>query len=427
MESLNAIIVGAGPAGSAAAYSLAKAGFQVMLVERAKTPGEKNVSGGIIHGKVLHDLIPKYWEQAPIERRITNHRLSLLSGRSAFTLDFSSGSQTPVPYDGYSVNRYKFDQWFAKQAEKAGALLATGIRVDDLLWEKNQVIGVKAGTDEVLANVVIAADGVNSQLAEKARLRKDHTPKQMGLGIKEVYQLPRETIEERFNLIEDEGAAYHFIGCTKGHPGGGFLFTNQNTLSVGLVIFLPAFEVTKDTAHELIEHYKAYPFIQRLIRNGILKEYSAHLVPEGGYSGIPKLYTNGFLVTGDAAGLAFNLGYTLEGMNFAIASGIAAAEAVKVASKTGDFTKRTLKRYEQLLRNSFVLKDMKTFKRAHNLFYNPRIHTTYPNLVNAFANELFTSRGVPRQKLIQLLVRHVLGNVTIPFIIRDGLQVVRGL
>ena len=427
MESLNAIVVGAGPAGSASAFVLAKAGLQVMLVERAKTPGEKNVSGGVLYGQVLHNLIPKYWEQAPVERRITTHRLSLLSNDSAFTLDFSSGKRVPAPNDGYSVNRYKFDQWFAKEAENAGALLAPGIRVDDLLWENNQIIGVKAGTDEVLANVVIAADGVNSQLAEKANLRKNHTPEQMGLGIKEVYSLPKDIIEERYNLIGTEGAAYHFIGCTKGYPGGGFLYTNHDTLSLGLVIFLPAFEVTNDTAHDLMEHYKSFPFIQRLIRNGILKEYSAHLVPEGGYSGITKLYTNGLLVTGDAAGLAFNIGYALEGMNFAIASGVAAAETVIAATKSGDFSQRSLKRYETSLRDSFVLKDMKTFRRARHLFNNPRVHTTYPDLVNAFAHELFTSRGVPRQKIVQHLIRHVLGNVTIPSLIRDGLQVVRGL
>ncbi|MFX0077706.1 MAG: FAD-dependent oxidoreductase [Candidatus Hermodarchaeota archaeon] len=427
METLDAIVVGAGPAGSAAAYSLAKAGLQVMLVERSKTPGEKNVSGGVLYGQVLHDLIPNYWEQAPVERRITAYRLSLLSQESAFTLDFSSGKRNPVPNDGYSLNRYKFDQWFAKQAENAGAFLASGIRVDDLLWEENRIIGIKAGTDEVHANVVIAADGVNSLLTEKAQLRRDHTPEQMGLGIKEVYKLPRETIEERFNLVGNEGAVYHFIGCTKGYPGGGFLYTNQDTLSLGLVIFLPAFGVAKDTAHDLMEHFKSYPFIQRLLRGGELKEYSAHLVPEGGYEGITKLFTNGFLVTGDAAGLAFNTGYALEGMNFAIASGIAAAETVIAATKTGDFSKSSLKRYEKLLRESFVLKDMKTFKRARNLLNNSRLHTTYPNLVNAFAADLFTPKVKPRQKLIQLLIRHVLGNVSIPSLIHDGLQAVRGL
>jgi electron transfer flavoprotein-quinone oxidoreductase len=427
MENIDAIIVGAGPAGSAAAYSLAKAGLQVMLVERAKTPGEKNVSGGVLYGQVLHDLIPKYWEQAPVERRITTNRLSLLSNESAFTLDFSSGKRTPVSNDGYTINRYKFDQWFAKQAENAGALFTPGIRVDDLLWEKERIIGVIAGTDEVQANVVIAADGVNSILAEKAHLRKDHTPEQMGLGIKEVYKLPRKTIEERFNLIGNEGTTYHFIGCTKGYPGGGFLYTNQDTISLGLVIFLPAFEVTKDTAPDLMEHYKSHAFIKRLIRDGELKEYSAHLVPEGGYSEITKLYTNGFLVTGDAAGLALNIGYALEGMNFAIASGMAAAKTVIAATKTRDFSKRSLKRYEQVLRDSFVLKDMKTFKRARNLFNNPRLHSIYPKLVNTFAHDLFNSRAVPRQKLVQLLIRHVRSNVTIPSLIRDGLQVVRGL
>ncbi len=427
MEKFDAIVVGAGPAGNAAAYVLAKAGLQVMLVERSKTPGEKNVSGGVLYGKILHDLIPNYWEQAPIERRITIHRLSLLSNSDSFTLDYSSSNDKPAPHDGYSINRYKFDQWFAKQAEEAGALVAPGIRIDGLIWEDDKIVGVWAGTDEVLANVVIAADGVNSQLAEQAKLRKKHQPAQMGLGIKEVYSLSKETIEERFNLMDNEGAAYHFIGCTKGYPGGGFLYTNRESLSLGLVIFLPAFEAAKDAAPDLIEYFKTFPLIQRLIRKGVLMEYSAHLVPEGGYGKITRLYTDGFLVTGDAAGLAFNIGYALEGMNFAIASGIAAAETVKAAKDLGDYSKRSLKRYEQNLRNSFVLKDLKTFRRARILFNNPRVHTTYPDLVNNFARDLFTSRGIPRQKLVKLLIHNILGNVTIPSLIRDGLQVVRGL
>ncbi|TRO54530.1 FAD-dependent oxidoreductase, partial [Candidatus Bathyarchaeota archaeon] len=135
VEKVDTIVVGAGPAGSAAAYSLARADNQVLLVERAKTPGEKNVSGGVLFGSVLHQLIPNFWEDAPIERTIINRNLVFLSGESSFSLDFSSKKLENPPHCGYSIIRYDFDQWFAKRAEEAGALLATGIRVDELAWE----------------------------------------------------------------------------------------------------------------------------------------------------------------------------------------------------------------------------------------------------------------------------------------------------
>ncbi|MDO8055414.1 MAG: FAD-dependent oxidoreductase, partial [Candidatus Hermodarchaeota archaeon] len=346
VEKVNTIVVGAGPAGSATAYSLAQSGHEVLLVERGATPGEKNVSGGVLFGRVLHDLIPNFWEEAPVERKITNKSLIFLDGESSFGLDFSSKKLAKPPYTGFSILRYQFDQWFAKRAEEAGATLATGIRVDNLLWENNRVIGIRAGGDEIHANVVVAADGINSTLTEEARLRKRHIPKHVGLGIKEVVKLPQDVIEDRFNLDGDDGTAHTYIGCTKGFPGGGFLYTNRESLSFGVVLKLPTFvEGAKTKAPGFIDHMKQFPFIQRLIKDGELLEYAAHLVPEGGYQGLSKLYTDGLLVTGDAAGLAINIGYALEGMNFAIASGVAAATTIRNAEVRKDYSKRTLKQY----------------------------------------------------------------------------------
>ncbi len=235
MENVDVIVVGAGPAGSAAAYYLAKAGQQVLLIERGKTPGEKNVSGGILYGRALHRLIPNFWEDAPVERFIISHNLNVLSGDSAIRLGFSKKEFAKPPFNGISVIRYKFDQWFAKQAEEAGALLATGIRVDELIWNNKRIVGIKAGDDEIGANIVIAADGINSLLAAQANLRTPHRPELLGLGIKEAISLPRDIIEERFHLSGREGAAMMFLGGSKGFPGGGFLFTNLETLSMGVI------------------------------------------------------------------------------------------------------------------------------------------------------------------------------------------------
>ncbi|MFX0168319.1 MAG: FAD-dependent oxidoreductase [Candidatus Hodarchaeota archaeon] len=428
VEKVDTIVVGAGPAGSATAYSLAQTGHEVLLVERAKTPGEKNVSGGVLFGRVLHDLIPNFWEEAPIERMITNKSIIFLDGNSSFALDFASKKLATPPYTGFSIIRYQFDQWFAKCAEEAGATLATGVRVDDLLWEKKQVIGIRAGGDEIQAKVVVAADGINSILTEAARLRKRHQPKHVGLGIKEVIQLPREVIEDRFNLDGNDGTAHTYIGCTKGYPGGGFLYTNRESLSLGVVLKLPTFiEGTKTKAPEFIDHMKQFPFIQRLIKDGELLEYSAHLVPEGGYQGLSPLYSDGFLVTGDAAGLAINIGYAVEGMNFAIASGMAAASTIRRALDRKDYSKKTMKYYQHLLRQSFVLKDMKTFRNAPAIINNSRVLSTYPELVNKIALQLFSSTGTPRPKFVKAILGTILHEVSVPHLLLDGLQVVKGL
>jgi electron transfer flavoprotein-quinone oxidoreductase len=420
--------VGAGPAGSATAYSLARAGNEVLLVERAKTPGEKNVSGGVLFGSVLHQLIPNFWEDAPIERTITNRNLVFLSGESSFSLDYSSKKLENPPHSAFSIIRYDFDQWFAKRAEEAGALLATGIRVDELLWENKQVVGIKAGNEEIRANVVVAADGVNSQLTEQAGLRKVLKSKHVGLGIKEVIQLPNDVIENRFHLKGNEGTAHTYLGCTKGYPGGGFLYTNRESLSLGIVVKLPIFEKAKQTkAPEFIDHLKQFPYIQRMIKDGNTIEYSAHLVPEGGYQGLSKLYTDGLLVVGDAAGLALNIGYALEGMNFAIASGITAAKTIERANQQRNYTRRTMKHYQKLMNQSFVLKDMKTFRHAPAIVSSPRLMKAYPDFINNFAYQLYQSTASPRPKLMNLLLKHVINEISIPHLVIDGLQAVRGL
>jgi electron transfer flavoprotein-quinone oxidoreductase len=157
----------------------------------------------------------------------------------------------------------------AQKVEQAGAIVAAGMRVDDLLFQEGRVSGVKVGDEEFSSDIVILADGVNSLLAKKAGLRSDFLPEDMKQGVKEVIELPRETIEQRFNLVNDEGAAMEFVGtCTRGLPGGGFLYTNKNSLSLGLVIELGSLVKSKQKASDLLEEFKHHPEISRLIEGG---------------------------------------------------------------------------------------------------------------------------------------------------------------
>ncbi len=211
-EKFDAIVVGAGPAGSACGYTLAKAGLNTLVVERGKFPGAKNMWGGAYYGPFLHELFPNFWEEAPVERYIKRRKFSFLTEDSALSVDFTAKKFKEPPYNGFSVLRAKFDRWLASKAEQAGAIVVSGLQSDDLLWEGSKVSGIKAGGDDLPADVVVACDGVNSILAEKAGLRGDLSPKDMKQGVKEVIQLPREVIEQRFNLSGKEGIAWESLG-----------------------------------------------------------------------------------------------------------------------------------------------------------------------------------------------------------------------
>ena len=215
-------MVGAGPAGCLCGYTLAKAGLETLIVERGKYPGAKNMWGGAYYGPLLYELFPDFWEEAPVERYLLRRKFSLLTEDSSLSMEFSTQRFKEKPYNGFTVLRAKFDRWLASKAEQAGAIVAAGLQVDDFLWEGSRVSGIKAGGDEIPASVVVACDGVNSLMAEKAGLRKKLSPQFLKQGVKEVIVLPKETIDQRFKLSGEEGIAWESLGpFTQDIPGGG--------------------------------------------------------------------------------------------------------------------------------------------------------------------------------------------------------------
>ncbi len=398
-EKFDVIIVGAGPGGSAAAYSLAKMGFNVLIVERGKYPGAKNVMGGRMYTHALNRLIPGFWKEAPVERIVTREKLTFLCDKASVSLDFLDGEFREPP-NSFTMLRAKFDQWFANKAVEAGATLVPNIRVDGLLWKEKKVAGIIAGEDKIEANVVIASDGAVSLMAEKAGLKKFEV-KQFALGMKEIIELPEKTIEDRFNLAHEEGAAQLFVGqCTKEIPGGGFIYTNKTSLSVGIVVYIDRLIEKKIDSHEIISEFNENPAVAKLIEGGRMLEYSAHVIPETSRSG---LFTDGMLVVGDAGGLVVNSGITLRGMDMAIASGAAAAEAVKNAMGKNDFSKECLSYYEDLLRKDFVLKDIATFKKTPEFLQNDRLYTLYPEIACRLFHRLWGVDGAKKRAFDELL------------------------
>lgn len=416
-EKFDVIIVGAGPGGCAAAYSLAKMGFNVVILERGKYPGAKNVMGGRLYAHALDRLIPGFWKEAPVERMVTREKMTLLCDRASVTLDFED-EELVEPPNSFTILRAKFDQWFANRAVEAGAMLVPNIRVDDILWKNKRVAGIVAGADTLETNVVIAADGAVSLMAEKAGLSKFDV-KEFAIGMKEIIELPEQIIEDRFNLAGEEGAAQLFIGqCTKQIPGGAFLYTNRTSLSLGIVVYIDRLIERKIEAHEIIREFNSNPAVAKLIAGGKIVEYSAHVIPEASRTG---LFTDGMLVVGDAAGLLVNSGITLRGMDMAIASGAAAAEASKNALEKNDFSKKSLSYYENLLKNDFVLKDADTFKRAPEFLQNERLYSLYPELACRLFYRLARVKGEKKRAFDELL-EETKGNR-----VRMLLDIIRGM
>jgi electron transfer flavoprotein-quinone oxidoreductase len=420
MDVFDAIVVGAGPAGSACAYRLAREGLETLLVERGKFAGAKNMWGGAFYGPVLHDLFEKFEEEAPVERFIRHRKISLLNREDCLTVEFTPGAGRDALRGGFTLLRSRFDRWMAKKAEEAGAVLACGLGADDLLVDGGRVTGIRAGGDEMPARVVVACDGVNSLLARKAGLRPELAPEDVKLGVKEVIELGKDEIDVRFGLRGDAGAAWEFIGSTRGLPGGSFIYTNRETLSVGVVVKPTALGKAGVKADELLEEFKQHPAVAGCLEGGRLVEYSAHLIPAAGRCMMPKLERDGFLVAGDAAALVLSTGLVLEGANFAVASGLAAAETVLEAKKRDDFSSASLSAYRQKLESGFVLKDLQTFERSAGFLENPRIYSAYPEILCDAAAKILGGSGKPRDRSWKILKSSMKGRgVSLWRLLRD--------
>ncbi|WP_323086034.1 FAD-dependent oxidoreductase FixC [Providencia alcalifaciens] len=422
----DAIIVGAGLAGSVAALVLAREGAQVLLIERGNYAGGKNVTGGRMYAHSLERIIPGFTKDAPIERMITHEKLSFMTETGAMTVDYQNGDPQKPEETSWSILRGKLDPWLAEQAENAGAQCITGIRVDKLVERDGKVVGVEADGDVLEAKVVILADGVNSLLAEQLGMTKRVSAEHVAVGVKELIELPKDVLQNRFNLQGNEGVAWLFAGSpTDGLMGGGFLYTNEDTISLGLVCGLHHIKDAKKSVPQMLEDFKQHPAVAPLIEGGKMIEYAAHVVPEAGLKMQSELVRDGVLVAGDAAGMCMNLGFTIRGMDLAVASGEAAAQAVLSAMKKEDFSKQGLSEYLTLLEQG-PLRDMKAYQRMPEFLDNPRMFTAYPEMALGIAKKLFTISDEAPVPLRKTMLQHA-KKVGFMNLIKDGIKGVRAI
>lgn len=300
MEDFDVIIIGGGSAGLAALKHISALGKQAILIESGKEIGSKNVSGGILYSKNqeygqvnnVEDIYgKKFLEEEPYERRITKYILNATSKDKVCSIDLTSVHDYQSNF-GYSVLLNKLNTWFAKEAQeeaqKQGGGIVTGVHVKNIKWNnENTPIELDSGkknssvydnsliveTDELeefRSRAIIAADGVNSEIASLLRARDKFSPDQLYQGVKVVVKLPEEIIEKRFEIGPDEGAAHLFSGdISLSQVGGGFLYTNRDSISIGGVYHLSSLLENPVEPDQLVNSLINNPLIKDLIQDEV--------------------------------------------------------------------------------------------------------------------------------------------------------------
>ena len=288
MEKYDVAIIGGGSAGLAALKQLSNLGKQAVLLEAGNKIGSKNVSGGILYSKrpkkgIVHNVEDVYGDiflrEAPFERKITKYILHSTSKDKVYSMDLTAAHEYESNF-GYSVLMNKINSWFAEQAsesaQKFGGGIISGVHVSSIEEDSKKEITV-IQTDELEefeVKAIIAADGVNSEVAQITGARPKFTPEELYQGVKTIVKLPEEVINTRFNTSSDEGIAHLFAGdVTLNHIGGGFLYTNKNTLSVGVVYHFDSL---------LANPTEPYTLVNSLLKNPMVSEYIKDEVPTRG-------------------------------------------------------------------------------------------------------------------------------------------------
>ncbi|NDB32502.1 MAG: electron transfer flavoprotein [Nitrososphaeria archaeon] len=276
MEKYDVAIIGGGSAGLAALKQLSNLGKQAILLEAGSKVGAKNISGGILYskkpkkGKVtnVEDVYENFLSETPYERKITKYILHSTSGDKIYSMDLTAAHDYQSNF-GCTVLMNKLNAWFAKQcvesAEKLGGGIIPGVHVRGISWNDGKTTIQTDELDEFEVKAIIAADGVNSEIAEMVSARPKFTPTELYQGVKVVVRLPENIINERFGVNSQEGAAHLFAGdVTLNHVGGGFLYTNRDTLSIGAVYHFDS---------QLTHPTEPYTLIDALLKNPMVSEF----------------------------------------------------------------------------------------------------------------------------------------------------------
>ncbi|MBX4995799.1 FAD-dependent oxidoreductase, partial [Rhizobium binae] len=397
----DAIVIGAGMSGNAAAYSMARRGLKVLQLERGEHSGSKNVQGAILYANMLEAIIPNFRDDAPLERHLVEQRFWLMDDSSHTGVHYRSDDFNELKPNRYTIIRAQFDKWFSSKVREAGGTVLCETTATKLARDRSgSVIGVYTDREGgvILADVVVLAEGVNGLLGTRAGLRDMPKPENVALAVKEMHFMPEEVIAERFGLTGGEGCVIEAGGTiSRGMAGLGFLYTNKESISVGIGCLVSGLAESMENPYRLLDAFKQHPSIRPLLAGSEIKEYAAHLIPEGGFKAIPQLFGNGWVVVGDAAQL--NNAVHREGSNLAMTSGLMAGEAIfQIKSRGGLMTKHNLSLYKGMLDKSFVMKDLMKHKDLPSLLHTDSHNflMTYPTLISQAAQNFVRVDGAPK-------------------------------
>jgi electron-transferring-flavoprotein dehydrogenase len=373
--SADVLIIGGGPSGLAASIHLADSLKQrgqskrILLIEKGRSIGSHILSGAVIKPSVFRDLLPGIdFSEIPFNAKVTKDKMVLLSEKKAIALPFH------MPYmsnkGNYVASIGQICRYLAAKAEEKGVEIYTGFAVDEILYKDGKVIGAKTkdtGLDHnglklenfqsgtrIEAKLTIFAEGTRGSLTKmlikKFNLTKDRNEQVYSLGVKELWSVPPGNVEA--------GHIYHTMGYPLDNDefGGGFIYgLNDNKVAVGLVVGLDYQDPTFDV-HDAFQIWKSSAFVSGILKGGKLLEYGAKTLPEGGYYSIPKLYVDNALIIGDSAGLVVMP--ALKGIHLAVRSGMLAAQVTADALLNNDTSEKSLQKYETLVNNSSIRKEM---------------------------------------------------------------------
>src|SRR5215510_2581083 len=380
---VDVLIVGGGPAGLAAAYQLRKLNkdISVAVLEKGKEIGAHIISGAVMDPRGIEELMPDWKEKgAPIEKAVDEDHVFFLTRKGKFELPI-----IPPPlrnHGNYIVSLNKFTRWLSEQVEKSGVDLFAGFAGADLLIEGDTLVGVRTGDKgidkngkpkgnfepgiDILAKITILAEGsrgsLTKQLIRRFNLNKDGNPQVFAVGVKEVWDVPKE---------KNTGGR---VIPTMGWPlrneefGGGFIYNmSEGRVSIGFVVGLDYLDPRLDP-HERFQEFKTHPYVRSILEGGTLYSYGAKSIPEGGYWAMPQYYFNGGMIIGDAAG--FLNAMRLKGIHLAFKTGMLAAEAANEALEANDLSASKLKRFHELVENSWVKEELWKVRNFHQSFEN---------------------------------------------------------
>ncbi|MFC6718715.1 FAD-dependent oxidoreductase [Natrialbaceae archaeon GCM10025810] len=367
-EHYEAIVVGCGPGGAAAAARLADHGVETLVLERGTEAGSKNVSGGLIYAEesapyAIDDLFPDFREEAS-ERPVTDYYIHNVAGNKIRTYDLTDLHEHDTEWCD-AVLRRPMDAWLEERVHErtteTGGGVLTNVRVNGLLRQNGRIVGVTCDElDPITADVVIAADGVNSELARDAGLMDWAEPEEWFQGVKAVVEMDSETIADRFDVDEDEGVAHLFSGdLFEGVRGGGFLYTNEQSLSIGTVFHLDSLVEERAEPHQLLDALLTHPMMAQWLGDDYReREYAAKLVPDSKKVAHPEPYRDRLVLVGDAAGQMQAQGPIIKGMNHAVTAGALAADAFVVTRGNAD-PESAGRRYASMLEKSGTMEKLR--------------------------------------------------------------------